>query len=55
MPHPVCLTNRISVVPRSCSEMMMLRRASWALAPAYMYEKEVGAGTGGFLGGLFWV
>lgn len=35
MPQPVCLTSKISLVPSSCSEMMMLRRASTADAPAY--------------------
>lgn len=34
MPQPVCLMSTISVVPRSCSLMMMERRASRADAPA---------------------
>lgn len=34
IPHPVCFTSTISCVPRSCCEMMMLRRASEAEAPA---------------------
>ena len=34
MPHPECLTNRTSFVPRSCWEMTMERRASRADAPA---------------------
>jgi len=35
MPQPVCLTRTISCVPRSCSEMTMLRNATCAEAPAY--------------------
>lgn len=39
IPQPVCLTSRISTVPRSCSEMTMLRRASTAEAPACRNHK----------------